>query len=776
MRVAIVMFALGIWACQQLPSLPSIAWLGACSCGLTVAGTAAFLRSRRRRGGGGCVALGLLALAAGFLWASWRAEWRLADELPSDREGRDVVVTGVVADLPQRLERGVRFVFNVDEAEGTTPRRILVSWYGGQGGDGPAPAVRAGERWRFAVRLKRPHGFANPHGFDYEAWLLERNLRATGYVRASPAPLRLAALVPEPMLLVHRARDGIRARFEAALAGGAYTGVLTALAVGDQRAIPREQWTVFRNTGVSHLVSISGLHVSLVALLGGAVAGRLWRRVPRLMLHWPARKAAALGGLACAAGYALLAGLGIPTQRALVMLAVVALALLAGREAAGSRVMALALFAVLVVDPWAVLSAGFWLSFGAVGVILFLLAGRPAPRSGWREAVRVQLGITLATVPALLALFNAFSLVSPLANALAIPVVSFLVTPLTLLAVVLPFGWLLELAHWLTWAMMQGLERLAALPVALWQQAVPPAALTAAGVAGAAWLLLPRGTPARHAGLFAMLPMLTWTPPRPAPGEFAATILEVGHGLAVHVQTAGHDLVYDTGPAYGGDSDAGERVLLPYLTASGLRRLDRLVLSHDDGDHSGGAASLLVGMPMDAVVAGPGVRQRWRGRSDPRVLACEAGLRWERDGVSFEVLHPSPHEPPLRRDNDASCVLRVSAPGGSLLLAGDIEKEGERRLVARHGTALASSVVVVPHHGSRSSSTPALIEATAPVAAVFSVGRLNPFRHPHPAVWARWGAAGARNWRTDSQGAVLVTVGKEVRVDAQRLREPRYWR
>ena len=769
------MFALGVWMCQRLPSLPAAAGLVAASCVLTAAGALAFLR-RRDRGHGRQLAIALAAVAAGLLWAAWRAEWRLADELPMAWEGRDVAVTGVVAELPQALERGTRFVLQVEEADAPVPRRVVLSWYDARGDAGRAPALRPGERWRLTVRLKRPHGLANPHGFDYEAWLLERDLRATGYVRTDADNRRLAALVPRPMLLVHRLRAAIRTRFAADLPNGRYAGILIALAVGDQRAIPREQWQVFRHTGVAHLVSISGLHVSLVALIAGMAAGWAWRRAPALVLRFPARKAAALAAFACAAAYALLAGLGIPAQRALIMLGVVVVALLRGHEALGSRVMALALLGVLAVDPWAVLAPGFWLSFAAVGIILFVLGGRLAPAAGWRAAAVMQLAITVATIPGLLVLFNAFSLIAPLANALAIPLVSFVLTPLTLLAIVVPLAPLLELAHWLSGLMMRWLEWLAIQPLAMWQQAVPPPALAVAGMAGIAWALLPRGTPARAAGVLAALPMLLWTPPRPAPGEFDATVLDVGHGLAVHVQTATHDLVYDTGPAYGPDSDAGERVLVPYLVAAGVRRLDRLVISHDDIDHSGGAASLLEAFAVTDTVSGLAPGHPLRGPRAGVAVPCVAGTRWQWDGVDFELLHPGADDPPYRRDNDTSCVLRIAAPGGSLLLAGDIESGAERRLVARYGAALASSVVVVPHHGSRSSSTPALVDAADAETAIFTVGYRNAFGHPHPAVWERWVAAGARNWRTDSQGAVHIAVrAAGSGVAAERTRRARYW-
>lgn len=774
MRLSILAFALGIWALQHMPALPAPAVFATAVASALAAALAAWrLRCAahwQRR-----LAVALLACACGFTWAGLRAEWRLADALPMQWESRDVEVTGVVAGLPQPLERGLRFVLAVESASAPVPGRIQLSWYAPRG-EGALPELRPGERWRLTVRLKRPHGFVNPHGFDYEGWLLERNVRATGYVRAADGNARLASFVPGLMNVVHRARDAVRTRFAAALGDAPYAGVLTALAVGDQRAIPDAQWEVFRRTGVAHVVSISGMHISLVALVAGALGGWAWRRSAWLMLRLPARKAALASGLAAATAYALLAGFGLPTRRALIMLAVAALALVIGRETRGSRVMAVTLLSVLLVDPWAVLSAGFWLSFAAVGVIVFVLAGRRGARAGWRDALRIQLAITLATMPVLLTLFNAFSLVSPLANALAIPLVSFVVTPLALAAIVVPAAALLHVAHWSAALMMAALQWLAAWPLAVWQQAAAPALLVAVALVGIAWLLLPRGTPARHAAVLAVVPLLAWTPSRPSDGEFRATVLDVGQGLAVHVQTASHDLIYDAGPTYGPATDAGERVLLPYLAASGVAALDRLVISHGDGDHAGGAASLIAGLPVHEVLANLPDGHAIAAAGPSPLHHCRAGLRWEWDAVVFEVLHPAAVEASSGGDNDASCVLRVASAHGALLLTGDIGAAAEARLLAAGPGVLASDVVVVPHHGSRTSSSPALVSATGAVHAIHSVGNLNRFGHPHPAVWARWTAAGARNWRTDAQGAIAVHIGPDgVAVASQRERAPRYW-
>lgn len=786
MQTASVAFLLGVWCLQQQPSLPaldpSVAMLIAMLLG---GGATTALAVRRRASGGAChllSALGMtMTLAAGFLYAAACAENRLSDVLRGDLEGVDIRLTGVVSDLPQLLAEGVRFVFQVEHVEApdlgasAVPQRILLSWYRARESDAPLPVVTPGERWQFVVRLKRPHGGAVPGGFDYEAWLLEHNLRASGYVRDKAGATRIEENVGGFMHAVHRLRGGVRQSFVAALPEAPYTGVLIALAVGDQKAIGGDQWEVFRRTGVSHLVAISGMHVSMVALIAGGLCATGWRRRPALVLRLPARKAAAVTGLFAAGAYALLAGLGIPVQRALIMLAVLALSMLAGRDSNPGRVLSLALLCVVLLDPWAVLAPGFWLSFGAVGVILFVVGGRLGKRSSWRAAVRIQLAITFATVPALLLLFQAFSLVSPLANAVAIPLVSFVITPLTLAAIAWPDAWLLVPAHGVVTLMMAWLEWLAGSGLALWQRPAPPAWMAIGASAAVLVLLLPRATPGKLAALCMIACLFLWQVPRPEDGAFQAIVLDVGQGLAVHVQTASHDLLFDTGPPYGATTDAGERVLVPYLRARDVSRIHRLILSHDDVDHVGGTRSVLAAVATDHILAGEHVLTL-RGLEQWPTAPCVAGTAWEWDGVRFEVLAPATGLTASRRSNDLSCVLRIRADGGSLLLVGDIEARAEALLVAGHGSDLASSAIVVAHHGSRSSSTPAFVDAVMPQAAVFAVGHRNPFGHPHPTVWARWAEAGARNWRTDSQGTISLDFTADgLVVASDREQRPRYW-
>jgi len=752
MTAAALAFVAGVVLLQQQAALPAPAWLAA------VPALAALAAWRR-------ALVVPTAFLVGFLWAAGFAHLRLADRLAPALEGVDLEVAGVIAGLPSAGERGLRFLFEPEAARAPLPRRILLSWYG------EGLEVHPGERWLLTVRLKRPHGHANPHGFDYEAWLTERGIGATGYVR-SPATARRIGERRGPADAIERAREAVRERFRRVLGETPAAGILAALAVGEQRAIANEEWRLFARTGVTHLMSISGLHVTLVSGLFAWLVSALWRRGARLALALPARKAAAAAAIAAAFGYATLAGFAVPAQRTFYMVAVVAAALWSGRIASPARTLALALALVSALDPWAVLQPGFWLSFGAVALIFYVSAGRAEPEPRLRQWLRVQWAITAGLAPAALFLFAQVSVAGPIANALAIPLVSAVITPLALAAALAPVDALLFAAQWLVELLLEYLEWCARLPGALWQQHVPPLWATLFALAGVAWLLAPRGVPWRASGLALMLPAIALPPPSPAPGEAWVTTFDVGQGLAVLVRTARHALLYDAGPTFGPESDSGERIVAPALGALGVRRLEALVLTHDDTDHTGGARSVLETVEVDALLHSLPEAHPLLAHA-PLARRCARGSRWAWDGVDFEILHPAPGAMPRRR-NDASCVLRVSAGGRAMLLAGDIERGAEADLAARGG--IAAEALLVPHHGSRSSSSAALLEAVRPQLAVAATGYRNRFGHPAAEVLARYDAIGARMLRSDRDGAVTLRLAPDgLRVETQRARRARYW-
>ncbi|HXF18798.1 MAG TPA: DNA internalization-related competence protein ComEC/Rec2 [Burkholderiales bacterium] len=713
--------------------------------------------------------------AAGFFWAAAIAHWKLSDELPEIWQGRDIEISGVIAEMVQPNERGVRFVLDVDRTYTLNAKiasRISLMWY--QTDNASLPTLHAGQYWRLVVRLHRPHGNANPDGFDFEAWMLERGIRAVGYVRADPAPHLIKPLVWRAGYLLERCREAARAHLQAALGQRPYAGVVVALAIGDQQAIPADQWQVFTRTGVNHLISISGLHITMVASMAVLLILRLWRLSETLMLKLPARRAAAICGLAVAIGYAVLSGFAVPAQRTVYMLAVVAVALWNNWTTRPISVLAAAAALVVVLDPMAVMAPGFWLSFGAVAVIM-LTAGSRIGRQGWfRSWIQIQGAVTLALIPLLLALFQQISLVSPLANAFAIPVVSLIVVPLALLAAVIPVDGLAYAAHQLMALCMIVLNMLSNWPAAVWQQHAPPAWTIPIAIAGAIWMLLPKGFPARWLGASLMLPLFLSAPDSVPLRELQLTVLDVGQGLAVVVRTHEHTLLYDTGPAFTEQIDAGGRIVVPYLRASGIRALDAMIISHDHSDHTGGALSVLQAVPtgwLDSSLP----RNHALNLALPQARVCDAGQRWEWDGVSFVFLYPQAADYNSVKDNDRSCVLKISSAYGSVLLPGDIEKYSESRLL-QSSENLRADVLIAPHHGSRTSSTLGFVTAVAPEVTIFSVGYLNRFGHPHPVVNARYRHAGSRTIRTDASGAVLISMNATgISVENWRETHRKYW-
>ncbi|MDP1954495.1 MAG: DNA internalization-related competence protein ComEC/Rec2 [Polaromonas sp.] len=798
------------------------------------------LRSGRGAATGHSLAALVLALLAGFAGTGLRATAFQAGALAPGLEGKDIAVTGRVLAMPQRADDGLRFRFAVESArlDGAlvqVPPQIYLGWYAGFGGRAPAPSLtdidnpdapiapaallalqrqpqnlRAGEHWRLTVRLKAPHGNSNPHGFDYELWLWEQGLQATGYVRAGPRD-------PVPQLVadswrhpVERARQAARDAIYARVADRQLAGVVAALLVGDQNAIERADWDVFRATGVAHLMSISGLHITMFAWLAAQLVGWGWRRsarwTPVLCLAVPAASAAAWGGLLLAACYAVFSGWGVPAQRTVWMLAVVVLLRQSGKRWPWPQVWLLAMAVVLALDPWALLQAGFWLSFVAVGVLF--ASGRDEERNAinsgaarahseraggrfdagkwpllalglpWLDrvggavlrAAREQWVLTLALAPLSLLLFNQVSLVGLLANGLAIPWVTLVVTPLTLLGALWPPLW--DLAAAAVAALMVFLQCLAVWPLASISMAAAPLWCALAAVGGGLLLVLRLPWHWRALGLPLMLPLLLWQPLRPADGAFEVLAADVGQGNALLVRTATHTLVYDAGPRFSRESDAGHRVLVPLLRALG-DRVDTVVLSHRDSDHVGGAPAVLAMQPQAALLSS--IEDSHELQALRPATRCVAGQRWQWDGVTFEVLHPRASDyDAAARSNAMSCVLRITNGVQSALLAGDLELAQEERMVAA-GTLLRADLLLVPHHGSKTSSGAAFLDAVQPSVALAQVGYRNRFGHPALPVLERYRERGIRVFDSPACGAMHWSSLQPGTVACQRQQATRYW-
>lgn len=763
-----------------------------------------WLRRMRHRVGRGIGAVGLvLGLLAGLGLAGARAVVYSNAGLDPLLEGRDLQVVGVVAQMPQRSDGALRFRLEVESARWAGPAtgeasphltrwpsKIALGWYAentglwGQAAQGgskmvepprPPAALHAGERWRMTVRLKAPHGNLNPHGFDYELWLWEQGVQATGYVRNGTrdvAPERIGSTWQHP---VERARESVRDAVFERIADRRLAGVIAALVTGDQSAIDRADWDIFRATGVAHLMSISGLHITMFAWLAAGLVAALWRRSARCMLRWPTPHAALVGGVLLASLYALFSGWGVPAQRTVCMLATIGLLRLTGRRWPAPHLWVAACAIVVALDPWALMQAGFWLSFVAVGVLFATDAGaaqegRPTPGARLRGLLREQWVVTLALAPLTLLLFQQVSLVGLVANAVAIPWVTLVVTPLAMLGTLAPPLW--DVAAWAVQALAWLLQALAGLPLATVSTGAPPGWMAACGVAGGVLLAMRLPPSVRALGLPLLLPVLLWQPARPPAGEFEVLAADIGQGNAVLVRTAHHSLLYDAGPRYSLESDAGHRVLVPLLRAFD-ERLDTLVLSHRDADHTGGAAAVLAMQPQAQLRSSIEATHPLQAlRPSER---CTAGQQWMWDGVRFEVLHPvaSDYET-AGKPNAISCVLRVASERASVLLAGDIEREQESALVAR-GALHSVDLLLVPHHGSKTSSSAPLLDALKPRIALVQAGYRNRFGHPAPEVAQRYRERGIALVDSPHCGAVSWHSGAPQAWRCERATALRYW-
>ncbi|WP_409261772.1 DNA internalization-related competence protein ComEC/Rec2 [Pseudomonas putida] len=733
MRTGMFALALGLLCLGVLPVLPSVGWLlllvlvgGVCACS--------------RLWPLGCFLLGLC-------WACWSAQQALDDRLSAQLDGRTLWLEGRVVGLPALTAQGVRFELEQPHSRrAELPQRLQLSWFDG-------PVIHAGEHWRVAVTLQRPAGLLNPHGPDREAQLLARRIGATGTVKAGQV-LQAQA---------RGWRDALRERLLQADAFG-QEAALVALVLGDGAGLAREQWQVLQATGTVHLLVISGQHIGLVAgllyaLVAGLARSGLWPR------RWPWLPWACSLALAAALAYGWLAGAGVPVQRACLMLAVVLLWRLRFRQLGAMFPLLLALNLVLLAEPLAALLPGFWLSFAAVAILIYSFAARLGGWRPWQAWTRAQWVIAVGLLPVLLVTGLPVSLSAPVANLLAVPWVSLAVLPLALLGtLLLPLAGVGEGLLWVAGGLLDILFRLLAL-LAGWRPAwIPPALPVVAWLlvcAGALLLLLPRGVPLR--GLGGVMLLALWVPRDTLPlGQVEVWQLDVGQGLAMLLRTRHHTLLFDAGPAKG-ETDLGERVVLPTLRKLGVGRLDLMLISHAHADHAGGAAAILRGLPVGRVIGGEAL-------SGVQLQPCSSGERWTWDGVHFLLWRWEDGQ----SSNDRSCVLMVEARGERLLLAGDMEAGAERAWLADTEVPRIDWLQA-PHHGSRSSSTEAFIRATIPRGVLISRGRNNSFGHPHAQVVERYRRHGVVVYDTAVEGALRLVMGGHGSVESVG-RQRRFWR
>ena len=758
MNWILICFVLGATLFHQLDALPGLKWL---SLALCVPFLWRFTQLRP-----------WLMLFIGAAWSLLHASFALQQQFPAALERSDMVLEGVVDSLP--VKRGgvtffrmqVNSLHAADDVE-CNISHVQLSWYGKHHN------LRVGDAWRLKVRLIRPRGNQNPSGFDHERWLYLQQIDAKGYVRRWKGNEQIdAALVSS---WIGRLRQTIASAIDLYTPAPQAAALLKALAVGDKRGIDQQAWQVFNATGTNHLMAISGLHVGLVAGWLLFIGSWLWRRSARLCLIWPALKAGALIALVGAVGYAALAGFTLPTQRALLMLVTTLGALILGFRVQFGRSLLLALFLVVLIDPLATLSIGFWLSFIAVAVILWNLGGRVVPLRGWRQGLRIQLAVTLGLLPVLFLFFGQVSLISPLVNLIMVPWFSMVLVPMMLVG--LPALLIPELAQvWFNWlgtlsgVTFESLQWFSSLSFAVSEWPAQGGLLWLSALAGCLLLLMPGGVPGRGMGIWLCLPVILTTPERPGEGELWFTLLDVGQGLACVIETSNHLIVYDTGPKRGAGQDAAESVIIPFLKSRGHETIDLLLVSNGDNDHAGGFNTLVKAIPAERILAG-----------EPELIEqaqpCRAGDSWLLDGISFQILHPTA-EALYKKSNDRSCVLKVVTGDWGILLPGDIEKAGEEQLINLYSDQLKSKLLVAPHHGSNSSSSRQFVTAVDPEWVLFSTGYKNSYGFPKPEVIDRWRVQGAVDLNTALTGAIEFRIAPGEQTPLPRLYRAlntRYW-
>lgn len=823
-RLSLLAFVAATAVVHRLPAMPGPdAWMVGSLVLATISILVLLLTSRYRW----YILLPLLAAAAGLVMTIMRVEHRLADALAPDNENKVSRVVLRIAELPRLAPDSRHFLADVISSKPAgVPSRIQVSWtaaqWGGPYGNSNKPAADfpeliPGQVWRMSLTLKPPHGLRNPGAFDYEAYAFAQGIRATGSVRGTPVYLH-----DQPWanlgVVAQRARHYVRRAMLPYVQDRRYGAVMLALALGDQASVDAADWLVFNRTGITHLVSISGTHITLIAALGGSLMAWLWRRFRwrgRLLAEYlPAQIVGGWSALLIAWLYCLLAGWGVPARRTFLMLAIVALAYVARLPLNATRLLLLAAFAVTVLDPWALISAGFWLSFGAVA-ILMACAGwqgyavaRPAVNSRSRRwaqaalaAARLQLVISAGLMPLLALLFHEVSLISPVANAYAIPLISLVVTPVSLAFAALALVPGLELlaagaawlAHGVLQLMMAPTQWLSQLGAASVSVAAAPLFATVLGLAGLAWALMPYGLPCRHLGWLLMAPALLWQPKRPSAGDWDLYALDVGQASAIVVRTSKHAVLFDTGVRSSPSSDSGARVVWPFLRSMGIRSLDIMVVSHADIDHAGGMRSVLDAMPVQQAYASFDIpayldrearlmRQPDLAVNLPLALGfCRYAQQFSIDNVDFEFLWPE-QKPAIKASrksgknnkNDLGCVLKISGRHHTALLPGDIGEKVEQALVERGLRSV--DVVLAGHHGSKTSSSQVFVDAVQARHVIAQVGAWSRYGHPHPPIAARWRRSGAQFWRSDQHGAVHIASSKQgLVVQAERQLNRRYW-
>lgn len=708
------------------------------------------------------------AVALGFTFSFLYVQNIFSFSLSKNLESQTTVIRGHVASIPNLEPQTASFMFELNQINYHTVHNrplIKLSWH-------KPDTIQVGDEWLLHVRLKRVHAIQNPGGFDFEAWALQQGLRAMGYVVSNTKNQFIAHdYFRYP---IHQIRQKIKVRIENILPPSQTKPWIIALMVGERSGVAQDDWQILRNTGTNHLMAIAGLHIGILFGFAHAFFLLLWRRLPKLMLKVPAQLGALCSAFVLCLIYSALAGFSIPTQRACIMLGVFILNLLARKKTTAWNSWSLALLLVLILNPLSVLSDSFWLSFGTIALIIYGMSGRLAPKNLWWKWGRVQWVISFGLMPLSLLLFQECSIISFVANSIAIPWLAFLILPFCFLGTLFLYlspavgKYFLLIADQNLSGLWKLLTWFAQLHYATWQHAIPSTIIFFISLIGILLLMLPAGFAGRCLGLIWLMPLIFYQPIKPRMGDFWMTLLDVGQGLSVVIQTHKHTLIYDTGPRFA-NQDTGERVLLPYLRMLAITELDSLIISHGDNDHIGGATILLKTFPIRMIKS-----------SVPDKLTsasyCLSGDTWQWDQVQFSILYPTTND--LHLGNDSSCVLQIDNGVQKLLLTGDIEKHAEKNLLARISKQLSADVLIAPHHGSKTSGLKEFIYTVAPSYVLFPIGYRNRYHFPHPSVIQTYQQIHAKQLDTAHSGAIQMKFDKtkqNLQVQEYRLKHKHYW-
>ncbi|MFT3930720.1 MAG: DNA internalization-related competence protein ComEC/Rec2 [Spongiibacteraceae bacterium] len=799
--------AIGVAVVAWLPKLPSLELLAVIvfSSILLAASIFWLLRQSRRSLSIKAFATAFTAFVLGIGWGCVYGYHIRSGLLPTELEQESLLIHGHIEGLIEQREGfssyvkksrddaaprpslHFQFAIDVDNKHANFPRLIQLNWYDAE--HSPQP----GERWQLRVKLKRPRGFSNPGGFDYSAWLVANRIGATGYVEHASDNQRLEL---PPWYSIDAWRGRAQNYLQTRLQNFSHRDLLLGLLIGDGGAIDNDEWNTFRATGTVHLFVVSGLQI---AFTGGLALwfARLWWRSPWCSNRRRHYVIGAMPALGIALLYALIAGWGVPIQRALIMFYVLVWALIARRHIQAATGWVLALWLVLLFDPLAVRDIGFWFSFVAVAAILLMICGhRSEPKSKLLYNARrwwsVQCALFVTSLPILLMLSGQITLLAMPANFIAIPLSTLLSLPLAFLALLGDFisphaGEMIwrgaDLSLDVLWRYLQWLQGFSGSAMtshqwAIWQARGVDEWMCLFAVIAAALYLLPRAVPGKYFALFLLLPLFAPPLVKIEEGDCTVTVFDVGQGLSVLVETAQHRLLYDTGPLFGPDRAVADLTVVPALRQHGISKLDTVVISHSDNDHSGGWPAIARDFPVSTLLIGEPIKALENNSSAYEVDAqqCRAGMQWSWDNVVFSMLYPSPSVVEKFSGNNRSCVLEIAVGEQRILLTGDIERIAEAMLLEDRKLQRAT-LLLAPHHGSRSSSTDAFVERVNPQYVVFSAGYLNRFKHPSAEIVDRYQQHGATIFNTAFSGATTFTFakGQLIQIDEYRKQVRHYW-